>query len=80
MSSMPQRLALLLAAVVAAAITIAGLFLDNRIGGALLLVTVAILVALARLRWAELPPNGRILRVVIVAAFAALAIARLITG
>jgi hypothetical protein len=77
---MPQRLAILLAAVAAAAITVAGLFLNNRLGGALLLVTVAILASLARLRWAELPRNGRILRIVIVAAFAALAITRLIAG
>jgi hypothetical protein len=77
---MPQRLAVLLAAVVAAAITIAGLFLNNRLGGALLLITVAILVTLARLRWEELPPNGRILRIVIVGIFAAVAITRLIAG
>jgi hypothetical protein len=77
---MQQRLAIILAAVAVGAIFVAGLFVNGRPGGALLLVTAAILVTLTSATWSRTRPQGRPLRVAIIVAIAVVAIVKLIAG
>jgi hypothetical protein len=65
---MRRRLLTLLVAGAVGAIFAAGLFIDGRVGGALLIATAAILVGLARITWAHLKPQARPLRIVLIAA------------
>jgi uncharacterized protein DUF6703 len=75
-----QRLAIVAGAIVVGAVFIAGLFVHGRVGGALLLVTVAILIGLTRLTWPLVRPQGRPLRLIVIAAVAILAVVKLING
>lgn len=80
MSGMPRRLLILLAALVVLALFLAGLFIHGRTGGALLLVTDAILIGLSRLAWNHVDPRRRPIRILIIAAVAVLAIVKLVKG
>lgn len=77
---MPRRLVTILVAGTMGAIFAAGLFIHGRVGGALLLLTDAVLIGLAFLTWRRLPPKGRPLRLVVIATIAVLAAIKLITG
>jgi hypothetical protein len=74
---MQQRFAILLGAVAVGAIFLAGLFIHGPVGGGLLLLTVAILIALTRLTWERVRPQGRPLRLVVIVAIAVLAVIKL---
>jgi hypothetical protein len=58
----------------------AGLFIDGRVGGGLLLVTDAMLIGLSRLAWNEVNPRRRPIRVLIILAIAVLAVVKLTQG
>ena len=77
---MQRRLVIILAAAVVGGIFLAGLFIHGRVGGALLVLTDAILIALARLTWPHLPPQGRPIRVIIIVAIAVVAVIKLVAG
>ena len=80
MSDVPQRLLIVLGALAVGGVCSAGLFIHGRAGGALLLVTDAILVGLTRTAWAQVRPQGRPMRIVIIAAIAVLAVVKLVQG
>lgn len=75
-----QRLAIAFGALLVGAIFVAGLFVHGRLGGAFLVLTVAILVTLTRTTWDHVRPQGRPLRVAVIVAIAALAAYKLIHG
>jgi hypothetical protein len=76
----PRRLLILLGALAVGGLFIAGLFVHGRVGGGLLVITDAILIALSRLAWKDVNPRRRPIRVVIVAAIAAVAVVKLVQG
>jgi hypothetical protein len=80
MSGVPRRLLILLGALAVGALFLAGLFIHGRIGGALLILTAAVLSGLSRLVWAQLRPQGRPLRIVIIVAIAAYGVVKLVLG
>jgi hypothetical protein len=80
MSSVQRRPVIVLGAAVVGAIFVAGLFIHGRIGGALLLLTDAILIGLTRLTWPHLPPRGRPLRLIIIAVIAVIGVVKLVAG
>jgi hypothetical protein len=75
-----QRLAIIAGALLVGAVFVAGLFVHGRLGGALLLLTVAILVTLTRATWAHVRPQGRPLRVAVIVAIAVFAVVKLVHG
>lgn len=77
---MPQRLAIVVGAAAVGAIFAAGLFIAGRPGGVLLLVTAAILGALSASTWSRVRPQGRPLRLIVIAAIAAVGIVKLVHG
>jgi hypothetical protein len=77
---MPQRLLIMILAGVVGGIFAAGLFIHGRVGGGLLLVAGAILIVLSRATWNRVRPQGRPLRMVVVAAILALGIVKLVHG
>jgi hypothetical protein len=72
-----SRLNLLLAALAVGALALAGLFFRGPIGGILLAVVVAILVFLSSATWPVLHTRGRVVRGLIIAGIAALAVVKL---
>jgi hypothetical protein len=74
---MARRLLTILAAAIVGAIFAAGLFIRGPVGGGLLLLTDAVLIALARLTWSRLRPQGRPLRLVVIVAIAVIAVIKL---
>lgn len=75
---MPQRLTNLLAATAIGAIFVAGLFIHGWVGGALLLVTAAILAVLTRLLWNRVRPQGRPLRLLVIAAITVIGVIKIV--
>lgn len=75
--SVRNRAAALLAAVIVGGTFVAGLVLSGRLGGGLLLITDAILIALTRAVWSQLRPQGRPLRIALIVLIAALAAIKL---
>jgi hypothetical protein len=75
-----RRLGIVVAAVAGGAMFLAGLFLHGRLGGTLLLVTDVMLIGLSVAVWDQLRPQGRPLRVAIIAAIAAVAVVKLVHG
>jgi hypothetical protein len=80
MFDVQQRLLIVLGALAVGALFVSGLFIHGRGGGALLLATVAILIVLTRTAWAQVRPQGRPLRIVVIAAIGVLALTKLILG
>jgi hypothetical protein len=80
MSDVPRRLLILLAALAVGGLFFAGLFVHGRVGGVLLLLTAVILASLTRLVWEHVRPKGRPLRILIIAAIAAVAVVKLVQG
>ena len=80
MSGVARRLLIFLGALCMGALFFAGLFIHGRVGGALLLVTAAILAGLTRTVWAQVRPQGRPLRIVIIVAVGAVGVLKLILG
>ena len=72
-----SRLNLLLAALAVGALALAGLFFHGPIGGILLAAVVAILVFLSSASWPGLHTRGRVVRGLIIAGIAALAVLKL---
>ena len=64
--------------VVLGALLFAGLYLDNAIGGVLLLVLALFLAWLASLGWSHVSPLGRVLRLLTVGALVYLAVGKFI--
>ena len=64
--------------VVVLGLTVAGLVLENALGGVLLLVLAAFLAWLATLGWPSLSPVGRLLRLVVVGIVVYVAFSKLI--
>lgn len=77
MSPVRSRLVIVLGALCVGALFLAGLFVAGPAGGAMLAVTDVILVGLTGAAWRQLRPQTRPLRLVIIVAVAALAIAKL---
>lgn len=69
-----SRLTLILVAAGVGALFLAGLFVHGPGGGVLLGVVVAVLVFLSSATWTVLTPRGRIVRGLVIAAVAALAV------
>jgi hypothetical protein len=77
---MNRRPVTLLLALVVGVTFATGLFLRSWVGGILLLVVTALLVAMARLTWTRLPARGRPLRVGVIVVIAALGVVKLVHG
>jgi hypothetical protein len=77
---MPQRLAIILVAAAVGAIFATGLFVHGWVGGVLLLVTAAVLAGLTRLLWNRVRPQGRPLRLLVVAAITVIGIIKIVHG
>ncbi len=77
---MSRRLLIVLGALGVGALFAAGLFVDGRPGGVLLIVTDAVLITLTRTAWGQVRTQGRPLRVLIIAAIAVLAVVKLVRG
>jgi uncharacterized membrane protein YfcA len=77
---MARRVLVLVGAALVGAVFAAGLFVSGRLGGALLLVTAVILGALTSATWTRRRPQGRPLRIVIIAVIVVLAVVKLIHG
>jgi hypothetical protein len=75
-----QRLLIVLAALGVGVLFAAGLFIPGRVGGGLLVVTDAILIGLTRTAWAQVRPQGRPLRILIMVVVAAIAVVKLVHG
>lgn len=74
---MPSRAVPLLGAVGVGALFAAGLFVHGAIGGVLLLVTDAILLTLSMRYWDTVRPQGRPLRLIVIAGILVLAAVKL---
>jgi hypothetical protein len=72
-----SRLVIVLGALAVGALFVAGLFVAGPGGGALLAVTDVILIGLTGAAWAQLKPQARPLRLVIIVAIAVLAVLKL---
>ncbi|HWC34484.1 MAG TPA: hypothetical protein VG650_06615 [Mycobacteriales bacterium] len=77
---MPRRLLIALCALAVGGLFAAGLFVHGRAGGGLLVVTDAILIGLTRTAWAQVRPQGRPIRLVIIVAIAVIATIKLVHG
>ncbi len=80
MSGVNRRLVNVLAGLVALAIFLAGLFVPGRVGGAILLVTVAMLVAVSYAVWDQVRPQGKPLRVAVIVVITVVAVVKLVHG
>jgi len=72
-----SRLTLFLAALAVGALALAGLFIHGPVGGILLGIVVAILVFLSSATWPALHSRARVVRGLVIAAIAALAVLKL---
>jgi hypothetical protein len=72
-----RRLVMLLAAACVGAVFIAGLFTHGLLSGLLLIATALVLIGLAAVTWPRLRAVERGMRLVVIVAIAAIAIARL---
>jgi hypothetical protein len=77
---MQRRLLIVLGAVLVLAIFLSGLFVKGRIGGALLILTDAILITLTRATWPHIRPQGRPLRLIVIAAVGIGGVIKIIVG
>jgi hypothetical protein len=77
---MPRRLLIIVIAGCVGGVFAAGLFLHGRLGGALLLLTDAVLVTLSIGGWARARPQGRPARVAVMTLIAAIAVVKLVRG
>jgi hypothetical protein len=75
---MPPVLINAMAGVAMLVLFLAGLFIPGPIGGLLLLLAAAILATLTRMMWPQIRPQGRPLRLVIIAAVTLIAIVKLV--
>jgi hypothetical protein len=74
---MRSRLVIVLGALAVGALFVAGLFVKGRVGGALLAVTDVVLVGLTTAAWAQLKPQTRPVRLVVIVAIGVLAVLKL---
>jgi hypothetical protein len=72
---MRRRLLVLLAALAVGVVFAVGLFVHGWVGGVLLLAVDAALVAMAVLTWPHLRPQGRPLRIAVIAVVAVIKLA-----
>jgi hypothetical protein len=79
MSPVNRRLAIILGAAAVGALFAAGLFVNGRAGGAILLVVAAILATLTYATWAH-RRQGRELRLLILLAVVVIAVIKLANG
>jgi hypothetical protein len=77
---MRQRGLVILAAAIVGGVFVAGLFIHGRAGGVLLLLTDAVLITMAAATWTRIRPQGRPLRLIIIAAVAVVAVVKFATG
>jgi hypothetical protein len=77
---MPRRLLILLVALAIGGLFAAGLFIDGRVGGGLLLVTAAVLLGLTRAVWDDVDPRRRPIRVAVIAVVVLIAVVKLVQG
>ena len=80
MSPLQRRLGVLVAALAIGVLFAAGLFVHGRLGGLLLLLVDAILVAMAWALWPRLRPQGRPLRIAVIAVVGVVALVKLVHG
>jgi uncharacterized protein DUF6703 len=74
---MRRKLPMMIGAPVIGAIFAAGLFIRSWFGGVLLLVTDGALISLAMLTWPQLRPRDKLIRVIVMAAIAMIAVAKI---
>jgi len=77
---MQRRLVIVLGAAIVGAVFVTGLFIHGPVGGGLLLLTDAVLIALARITWPHLRPAGRPLRIIVIVAVAAFAVVKFVAS
>jgi hypothetical protein len=76
--TMQRRVGILLISVAVGVMFAGGLFYHGRVGGGLLLVTDAVLLALAMSSWGNTRPQGRPVRLAIIVLIAVIAIIKLV--
>jgi hypothetical protein len=77
---MRRRMLMVIAAGTIGGLFAAGLFLHGRVGGGLLLITDALLIALGMSAWANTQPQKRPIRVAVILIIGAIAVVKMIRG
>jgi hypothetical protein len=77
---MPRRPLALLIALVVGVTFAAGLFIQSRLGGGLLLFVDVLLIAMASLTWSRLSTRGRPMRIAVIAVIGVLGVVKLVHG
>jgi hypothetical protein len=77
---MQRRMVTILIAGAVGVVFAAGLFIHGRAGGGLLLITDAILIALAMSVWGNVQPKGRPVRIAVIVIIAVIAVVKLVKG
>jgi hypothetical protein len=75
---MHRRVLTYLVSVAIGVLFAAGLFVHGRAGGGLLLITVAVLIALAMTSWGNTRRQGRPIRIAVILVITAIAVAKLV--
>jgi hypothetical protein len=78
MSSMRRRGPILLSAAAIGAVFVAGLFIHGWVGAALLVLTDAVLATMSIGTWSRVRPQGRPLRILVIAAVAVVAVIKIV--
>jgi hypothetical protein len=77
---MRRRMLMIVAAGTIGALFAAGLFLHGRIGGGLLLITDALLIALGISAWGNTQPQKRPIRIAVILAIGVIAVVKMVRG
>jgi hypothetical protein len=77
---MRRRGPIMLAAAAVGAVFVAGLFIHGWVGAVLLLLVDALLATMSVATWSRVRPQGRPLRVLVIAAIAVVAVIKIVHG
>jgi hypothetical protein len=75
---MVRRFGIILISAVVGVMFAGGLFYQGRVGGGLLLITDAVLIALAMSSWGNTRPQGRPVRLAVIVIIAVIAVVKLV--
>jgi hypothetical protein len=75
---MRRRGPILLGAAAVGGVFVAGLFIHGWVGSVLLLLTDTVLVTMSVTTWSRVRPQGRPLRILVIAAIAAVAVTKIV--